>query len=54
MIYISAQPDSIYFIWQLEIQLRNFRTRGIERQNIHVLIGYDERMGINPRFEECM
>ncbi|AQX86989.1 hypothetical protein I6H88_09150 [Elizabethkingia bruuniana] len=41
MIYISAQPDQIYFLWQLEIQLRNFQSLGIKKDDIHVIIGYN-------------
>ena len=29
MIFISAKPDTIYFIWQLELQLRNFNSLDI-------------------------
>lgn len=29
MIFPSAQPDDKYFIWQLEIQLKNYQSLGI-------------------------
>ena len=48
MIYLSAQPDQIYFIWQLEIQLRNFNQLGIEKENIHVIFAYNSYHGLNP------
>lgn len=51
MIYISAQPDLVYFIWQLEIQLRNLRKLGISKEQIHVLIAKDEKKELNPFFE---
>lgn len=50
MIYLSAQPDNIYFLWQLKIQFFNFIRNGILPQYIHILIGYNNR--INPLFEE--
>ncbi|MGE8428412.1 MAG: hypothetical protein ACN6O7_11070 [Sphingobacterium sp.] len=54
MLYISAQPDSIYFIWQLEIQLRNFHSLGIKKRDIQVLIAYSPKIGLNPKCEEFM
>jgi len=47
MIFLSAQPDDPYFIWQLEIQLINFKSFGIGYKEIHVLISYEEKNGIN-------
>lgn len=38
MIYLTAQPASTYFYWQLEIQLRNFKNIGLQPKNIHVLL----------------
>lgn len=46
MIYISAQPDQIYFLWQLEIQLSNFQSLGIKKDDIHVVIGYNPLTGL--------
>lgn len=51
MIYLSAQPDSIYFIWQLEIQLRNFNSLGIPKTAIHVLVGVDPKVGLQRQFD---
>lgn len=42
MIFISAQPDEYYFFWQLELQIFNFKNLGINLNNVHILIGYDE------------
>jgi hypothetical protein len=50
MLYISAQPAEPYFVWQLEIQLLNFRELGIKPENIHVLIGYREYDSISSLF----
>lgn len=48
MLYLSAQPDEVYFTWQLELQLRNFHSLGITKENIHVLFAYDKIVGPNP------
>lgn len=47
MRYISAQPDDDYFIWQLKVQMNNFRKHNIEKDAV-ILLGYDEAKGINP------
>jgi hypothetical protein len=52
MIYISAQPDTTYFIWQLEMQLRNFHSLNIKKENIQVLIAYSKDLGLNPDFQK--
>jgi hypothetical protein len=46
MIYLSAQPDDYYFLWQLKLQLFNFNRLGIRPNNIHVLIGYNKERGV--------
>lgn len=50
MLYISAQPDETYFVWQLETQLKNLSDIGVYPENIHVLIGYNPNKGLNPEF----
>ncbi len=36
MIYLSAQPDSFYFLWQLKLQLFDIVNYGLaSRYNIH-------------------
>lgn len=50
VIFLSAQPDSRYFIWQLEMQIRNLRSFGISSDNIHILVSYDQNLGINKDF----
>ncbi|ASZ12512.1 hypothetical protein KTO58_12005 [Chitinophaga pendula] len=54
MIYLSAQPDSLYMKWQLEVQLFNFKSLGIPAENIHVLIGYDPAEGLQSKFAELL
>lgn len=51
MIYISAQPDEVYFLWQLELQLFNFHSMGIGNESIHILVGYKTEKGIHPFFK---
>lgn len=41
MIYISAQPDTPYYHWQLEVQLHNFAKFGIAFQYV-ILLGYQD------------
>ena len=50
MIYLSAQPSEPYFVWQLEIQLQNFRETGIPPEDIHVILGYKADEGIPNLF----
>lgn len=52
MMYLSAQPDEIYFIWQLQIQLLNFHKLGISSNKIHILVGFNPAKGINKLFKE--
>lgn len=37
MIYISAQPDNLRFIWEQRVQLTNFRQVGVDLSCVHVL-----------------
>lgn len=50
MIYLSAQPDDYYFLWQLQLQVFNFRSLGIKPRQIHILIGFNPLKGLNPEF----
>lgn len=45
MIFLSAQPDSLYFIWQIELQLFHLRQCGWAKENVHVLISYNPNQG---------
>jgi len=50
MIFLSAQPDSPYFKWQLEVQFNNFEKIGIDLKQVYALIGY--RNSISEQFLE--
>jgi len=50
MIFLSAQPDDYFFLWQLELQLLNFSQKGIAPEQIHVLIGYHPKRGLREEF----
>lgn len=39
LIFVSAQPDDIYFTWQIEVQIHNFRKYNYA-DKMHVLIWY--------------
>ncbi len=52
MVFISVVPDSYYFLWQIELQLHNFRQFGIEPKNIHILVGADKTYGLSLWFKE--
>lgn len=52
MIYLSAQPFTTYFIWQLEIQLRNFKSLGIKKENIHVLFAYSKTINDDQEMDQ--
>ncbi|MBP3943574.1 hypothetical protein J5U18_08370 [Sphingobacteriaceae bacterium WQ 2009] len=54
MLYLSAQPADLYFLWQLEIQLKNFEELGIEANNIHVLLSYDKEGEIPTIFNHLI
>lgn len=54
MIYLSAQPDDFYFVWQLELQIRNFSSLGIVKEDYHILIGIDPQKGLSIEFRDLM
>ena len=43
IIFLSAQPDELYFHWQIEIYLSNFIRMGIAPTNIHTLIAINDK-----------
>lgn len=60
MIFLSAQPDAPYFIWQIELQLFNLCQKGWPQENIHTLISYNPNIGpslqvysLIKRFPNC-
>lgn len=52
MIFLSAQPDDIYFIWQLEILIRNLNKLGVSKKDIHIVIGFHPLTGLKQEFEQ--
>lgn len=46
MKFISAQPDSDYYVWQLEVQMFNFKRHGIVKDAI-ILMGYNGEINKN-------
>jgi len=52
MVFLSVVPDSFYFVWQIELQLYNFKKFGIGREDIHILIAADEKYGLSIWFTE--
>ncbi len=51
MLFVSAQPDEYYFLWQLELQLYNLYKLGVPKEKIHVLIGYQPEKGIDIEYQ---
>ncbi len=47
MIFLSVQPDTIYFVWQVELQLFNLQQKNWPVRGIHVLFTYSEESGIS-------
>jgi len=39
LIFVSAQPDDLYFVWQIEVQIHNFRKYNYS-DKMHVLVYY--------------
>lgn len=37
--YICAQPAIIYYAWQLEVMIHNFKKNGIRGEQIHIVLG---------------
>lgn len=63
-ILICAQPCILYYAWQLEVMLENFRQVGLNDHKVHCLIGYNrtqEDLGqlwdifkrVESRYEFC-
>lgn len=43
MIFLSVQPDTIYFVWQVELQLFNLQQKNWPVRGIHVLYATKRR-----------
>jgi len=41
MIYLTCQPATKRFAWEVEVQLENFKLMGIAPQNTHVVLGLE-------------
>jgi hypothetical protein len=39
ILFVSAQPDVPYFIWQIKLYIHNFIEKGINPNKIHVVLG---------------
>ena len=39
ILFVSAQPDVPYFIWQIKLYVNNFIDKGIDPNQIHVVLG---------------
>lgn len=51
MTFISCQPHDIYFLWQVEVQICNFRMFGVS-DRMHVLVWYPKGSDKLPLWEE--
>lgn len=45
-IFMCAQPLIIYYGWQLEVMLYNFRQVGIDKHEVHILVAYNKSQDI--------
>ncbi len=50
MLYLSAQPATDYYAWQVEVYLTNFIACGIDPNNIMVIASYDKPNQIPERW----
>ena len=48
MIYICAQPATLYYGWQIDTMLYNFRDIGIDLKNVHIVCSF--KTPIDPYF----
>ena len=39
ILFVTAQPDVPYFIWQIKLYVHNFIEKGIDPKQIHVVLG---------------
>lgn len=42
ILFVSAQPDVPYFIWQIKLYVHNFIEKGINPNQIHIIFGLPE------------
>ena len=43
ILFVTAQPDVPYFIWQIKLYVHNFIEKGIKPHQIHVVLGIIDR-----------
>jgi hypothetical protein len=43
ILFVTAQPDVPYFIWQIKLYVHNFIEKGIEPNQIHVILSIPHR-----------
>lgn len=43
ILFVTAQPDVPYFIWQIKLYINNFVEKGIDPNQIHVILGIVNR-----------
>lgn len=48
MLLVTTQPDSDYYIWQVQVQLNNFKKFGCEDKYVGIF-GYNPKIGVNPK-----
>lgn len=54
MIFLSAQPDEFFFTWQIEVQILNFHSLGINKEDYHILIGINQKKGLSSDFQKLI
>lgn len=52
MVFITAQPDEPFFIWQLTLLINNLRELSVPKRNIQILVSFDPFYGINRSFKK--
>jgi hypothetical protein len=45
ILFVTAQPDVPYFIWQIKLYIHNFIENGINPNQIHIILGIVKRNG---------
>lgn len=52
MIFLSAQPAQPYFIWQLAVQIENFKKHKVFPGKMHILLGHEKGANLHPKVEK--
>jgi hypothetical protein len=48
--YLSVQPCTIYYLWQIDVMLNNFIEVGINQSDIHILFSYENEIDIKTQY----